>query len=76
MERGPDELLRRIEALRADRTSGASALVQEAIAILASERAARPFGLRIPGGALPVANDRNHRRAALTLLAMYPKERA
>jgi len=40
VERGPDELLRRIEALRADRTSGASALVQEAIAILSSARAA------------------------------------
>ena len=40
MERGPDELLRRIEALRADSTSGASALVQEAIAILSSARAA------------------------------------
>jgi len=44
--------------------------------VLAAERAARPFALSIPGGALPVANDRNHRRAALTLLAMYPKERA
>jgi len=40
VERGPDELLRRIEALRADSTSGASALVQEAIAILSSARAA------------------------------------
>jgi translation initiation factor 2B subunit (eIF-2B alpha/beta/delta family) len=37
---GPDELIRRIEALRTDRTSGASALVQEAIAILSAARAA------------------------------------
>ena len=44
--------------------------------VLASERAARPFALSIPGGALPVANDRNHRRAALTMLAMFPKESA
>lgn len=40
MEGGPDELIRRIEALRTDRTSGASALVQEAIAILSAARAA------------------------------------
>jgi uncharacterized protein (DUF58 family) len=44
--------------------------------VLASERAARPFALSIPGGALPVASDRNHRRAALTMLAMFPKEGA
>jgi len=44
--------------------------------VLASERAARPFALSIPGGALPVANDRNHRRAALTMLAMFPRESA
>jgi hypothetical protein len=43
--------------------------------VLASERAARPFALRIPGGMLPVANDRNHRRTALTMLAMHPPER-
>ncbi|MEO8487342.1 MAG: DUF58 domain-containing protein [Betaproteobacteria bacterium] len=42
--------------------------------VLAAERAARPFALRIPGGMLPVANDRNHRRAALTMLAMFPAE--
>jgi uncharacterized protein (DUF58 family) len=40
--------------------------------VLAAERAARPFALRVPGGTLPVANDRNHRRSALTMLAMFP----
>jgi len=44
--------------------------------VLAAERAARPFALRVPGGMLPVANDRNHRRAALTMLAMFPAEGA
>ena len=43
--------------------------------VLAAERAARPFALRIPGATLPVASDRDHRRAALTLLAMFPAER-
>jgi len=43
--------------------------------VLAAERAARPFALRIPGATLPVAQDRDHRRAALTLLAMFPAER-
>jgi len=43
--------------------------------VLAAERAARPFALRIPGATLPVAGDRDHRRAALTLLAMFPAER-
>ncbi len=43
--------------------------------VLAAERAARPFALRIPGAMLPVAADRDHRRAALTLLAMFPAER-
>lgn len=43
--------------------------------VLAAERAARPFALRIPGATLPVAADRDHRRAALTLLAMFPAER-
>jgi len=43
--------------------------------VLAAERAARPFALRIPGATLPVAADRDHRRTALTLLAMFPAER-
>jgi hypothetical protein len=43
--------------------------------VLAAERAARPFALRIPGASLPVAADRDHRRAALTLLATFPAER-
>ena len=41
MEVGPDEITRRIEALRADRTSGASELLSEAIAVLSAAEAAR-----------------------------------
>lgn len=37
--------------------------------VLAAERAARPFSLRLPGASLPAGQDREHRRAALTLLA-------
>lgn len=40
MEGAPDELIRRIEALRTDRVSGASALAQQAVAILFAARAA------------------------------------
>ena len=40
MDGGPDDLIRRIEALREDRTSGASAIVREAVAILVAARAA------------------------------------
>jgi uncharacterized protein (DUF58 family) len=39
--------------------------------ILAAERAARPFALTLPGTVLPVASGRDHRRAALTALALY-----
>jgi len=38
--------------------------------ILAAERAARPFSLRVPGAALPPGQDRDHRRSALTMLAL------
>jgi uncharacterized protein (DUF58 family) len=38
--------------------------------VLAAERAARPFGLRVPGSSLPVGQGREHRRAALTALAL------
>ncbi|MEO9135059.1 MAG: DUF58 domain-containing protein [Casimicrobiaceae bacterium] len=41
--------------------------------ILAAERATRPFALSLPGTALPAASDREHRRAALTALALYPE---
>ena len=41
MDGGPDDLIHRIEALRTNRTSGASAIVQEATAILLAARAAR-----------------------------------
>ena len=40
--------------------------------VLAAERAARPFALSAPGLALPVAQGRDHRRAALTALALWP----
>jgi uncharacterized protein (DUF58 family) len=39
--------------------------------ILAAERAARPFALSLPGTALPALSGREHRRAALTALALY-----
>lgn len=41
--------------------------------ILAAERATRPFALTLPGTALPAASGREHRRAALTALAVYPE---
>jgi uncharacterized protein (DUF58 family) len=41
--------------------------------ILAAERAARPFALSLPGTVLPAASDREHRRAALSALALYPE---
>jgi len=40
--------------------------------VLAAERAARPFALSAPGIALPAGQGREHRRAALTLLALLP----
>lgn len=39
--------------------------------VLVAERAARPFGLRIPGVALPIGQGREQRRAALTELALF-----
>ena len=41
--------------------------------VLAAERAARPFGLSLPGFALPTGQGRDHRRAALTALALFPE---
>ncbi len=41
--------------------------------VLAAERAARPFTLTAPGIALPAGQGREHRRAALTALAMLPE---
>jgi uncharacterized protein (DUF58 family) len=38
--------------------------------VLAAERMARPFALILPGVALPVGQGRDHRRAALTALAL------
>jgi uncharacterized protein (DUF58 family) len=40
--------------------------------VLAAERAARPFALALPGTRLPAAQGRDHRRAALTALAVFP----
>jgi len=39
--------------------------------VLAAERATRPFSLSLPGRALPVGQDRDHRRAALEALALH-----
>ena len=43
--------------------------------VLAAERAARPFALSVPGAALPAGQGRDHRRAALTALALYEAPR-
>ena len=42
--------------------------------VLGAERAARPFALSIPGLALPASQGREHRRAALRALALFPGE--
>ena len=41
--------------------------------VLAAERVARPFALWAPGVALPAGQGREHRRAALTALALLPE---
>jgi uncharacterized protein (DUF58 family) len=40
--------------------------------VLAAERATRPFALSLPGKALPPGLSVEHRRAALTALALFP----
>lgn len=42
--------------------------------VLGAERAARPFALSMPGLVLPPSQGREHRRAALTELALFPGE--
>ena len=42
--------------------------------VLAAERAARPFALRAPGIALAAGQGRDHRRSALTALALMPEQ--
>jgi uncharacterized protein (DUF58 family) len=42
--------------------------------VLGAERAARPFALSVPGFVLPSSQGREHRRAALTALALFPAE--
>lgn len=44
--------------------------------VLAAERAARPFALRLPGCHLPLGQGREQRRLALTALALMPREEA
>ena len=41
--------------------------------VLAAERVARPFALHLPGQALRAGQGREHRRVALTALAMLPE---
>jgi uncharacterized protein (DUF58 family) len=41
--------------------------------VLAAERAARPFALSVPGVRLPAGQGREHRRQALTALALLPE---
>jgi uncharacterized protein (DUF58 family) len=41
--------------------------------VLAAERAARPFALNAPGVTLPAGQGRDHRRTALTALALMPE---
>jgi uncharacterized protein (DUF58 family) len=43
--------------------------------VLAAERAVRPFALSMPGLALPEGSGREHRRQALTALALYSPPR-
>ena len=43
--------------------------------VLVAERAAQPFSLGLPGFVLPSGQGREHRRAALTALALFPAER-
>ena len=40
--------------------------------VLIAERTARPFELRLPGVALPMGQGREHRRLALSTLALFP----
>jgi uncharacterized protein (DUF58 family) len=40
--------------------------------VLGAERAARPFALWLPGFVLPPSQGREHRRLALTALALFP----
>jgi len=40
--------------------------------VLGAERAARPFALSLPGFTLPASQGREHRRLALTALALFP----
>jgi uncharacterized protein (DUF58 family) len=42
--------------------------------VLAAERAARPFALHAPGIALAAGQGRDHRRVALTALALMPEQ--
>jgi hypothetical protein len=42
--------------------------------VMAAERAARPFALALPGTNLPGSQGREHRRSALSALALFPRE--
>ena len=56
------------------RALGADARIARLTAwVLAAERVARPFALHLPGQALRAGQGREHRRVALTALAMLPE---
>jgi uncharacterized protein (DUF58 family) len=42
--------------------------------VMAAERTARPFALTLPGTNLPGSQGREHRRSALSALALFPRE--
>jgi uncharacterized protein (DUF58 family) len=42
--------------------------------VMAAERTARPFALSLPGTNLPGSQGREHRRGALSALALFPRE--
>ena len=52
--------------------SGEARLSRLTAWVLIAERTARPFELRLPGATLPMGQGREHRRLALSTLALFP----
>jgi uncharacterized protein (DUF58 family) len=67
---GPIELA--WDAVRSER-GGEGKIARLTAWVLAAERAARPFALSVPGYRLPAGQGREHRRKALTALALLPE---